>query len=295
MTFNKWHGAIVGAAIGLTVALSFKKTDSVSPHRENAPPAPASPKAGQLSRTEGIRPSADVPPLPNQSVGMENIAARAAGIMNNPTMLDTLSRMRRISVEKDFAELMDVLHLSSAERKEFIGMIERARTEESILGMKLLAGEGTLEEREQMSRRIEAAKADADKQVKGLFKGEASFGLYREYVDQKPERAQITALSGSLAAIGQPLSSDQSLALKAIVIEEKKNTKPKVESDAGRPAATADIFGQDAVMSRIENIQQYQSQIEARAASVLNPAQLAGLREQNARRVEKLRTASGQK
>jgi hypothetical protein len=282
-------GLGVAAAVGIAIVHYGRRVaPPAAPSTSTAPAAASSPALPAPAATREIPPPPASAPMADLSP--DQMAARASAIIENPQAIATLARMNAISAENEFGELMDVLKLSSAERKAFLRIVGAARTKESTIGMKVLAG-ASGEERQALEAEAAAVRAKMDEDIRALVQGEESFALYRDYLEQKPARAHAAELTAAVRESGEPLSAEQAAQLKAIVHEERR---PPGTGGAGHSEATAVDFGRpEFVAARTARLEEFHRRIEQRAAGLLTPTQLSALKASQDARRERLRSTFG--
>jgi hypothetical protein len=221
----------------------------------------------------------------------KSLASIASQMMNTPAMREIMARTQRTALEKMFADLMNQLGLSPEDRARFIDLVAEKRMNATEAGLKMMSGNLTPEERAALAQQMKDGNADSDTKIREFLGNDTSYAAYQDYVAQQPVRTQVTALSTSLAAAGQPMSPEQSTALATVMTETRKNfTFTHDFSDPANSDPQTMLNG-PAMDTYFQEQEQLQSRIADHAAAFLSPDQVAALRQAQAARLDLTRTS----
>ncbi len=218
-----------------------------------------------------------------------SFGALAASMMNNPAMRDMMARSQKLALERKFADLMTQLGLSPEDRARFIGLLAEKQMNTTEIGLKMMSGNQTPEERAAVGQQIKDANAAVDARIRDFFSDPAAYATYQDYLVQQPLRAEVTALNTSLAASGQQMSPEQSSALATVITETRRDfaaSSRDIVDPTNDPQAALNGPALDAFF---QHQQQMQSQIADRAAAFLTPEQVAALRQSQASRMDQMK------
>lgn len=244
-------------------------------------------QVAELEAQRAAVPAPAPPAIPAGPAKPASFGALASEMMKTPAMREMMVRSQKTALERRFADLMDQLGLSPQDRTRFIDLLVEKQMYTVDIGLKMISGNQTAEDRAATAQQVKEMNAASDAKIRDFFGNDtASYATYQDYVVQQPLRAQVTALSASLATAGQPMSPGQSDALAGVMTEARKNFV--FTRDFSDPANTDPqaVMNGPAMDTYFQEQEQLQNQIADRAAAFLSPEQVVALRQAQAGRLE---------
>lgn len=221
----------------------------------------------------------------NPAASMGSIASQ---MMSNPTMRSMVASQMKRSLETRYADLFTKFAFSPEQRAQFIDILTENQDAMMDLSQKMVGGNLTPAEREEIQRQGKELDAGIEAKMRGFFNDETKYADYKLFNDQQTERTQVTALQTALARTSQPLTAEQSAAMADLMYQERKSLAA-TRSVAPESSDPAVALSSSATETRLREQEQLQARITDRAASVLNPDQLAALRSTQATQLQSLR------
>jgi hypothetical protein len=225
-------------------------------------------------------PSAPVVPPPAPANAL-------AALASNPAMRNIMAATQKRMMETRFADLFTQMQFTPEQRARFLEIMNEASAPFMEAGLKLAAGNMSAAEQAAMRQQSKDADVAVDVRLREFFGDESKFAFYKQFTEQQTERTQVNSLNATLAQSGQaPLTAGQAAALTNLMYAERKSFHytPAPTVDPANPLAAA--TSPEATALRLQDQQRLQEQIAVRAATVLNPDQLAALRRDQATRME---------
>lgn len=242
------------------------------------------------ARTEAAATKSSAATKPASATPANPMAAIAA-TMNNPAMRTMMASQQKRMLETRFADLFNQLQFTPEQRARFLEILSDGQGLLTESSLKLISGNLTPEEKAALRDQVKDIQAVMDQKVREFFGDDTKYAAYKQYNEQQAERTQVTTLKRNLAESGvAPLTAEQSAALTDMMYLERKTfpfSKP-TNRDAANPL---EIPTPEAMETHLREQEQLDNQIANRAASILTPEQVAGLRQAQARRLETLRSS----
>lgn len=217
-----------------------------------------------------------------------SMAALTSQMLSNPAMRSMVAAQMRRTYETQFAGLFAKFGFSPEQRSGFIDILVENQEAMMDLSQKMMGGNVSAAEREEIQRQGKEMEAGIDSKLRGFLNDETKYAEYKLFTDQQTERTQVTALQTALARTSQPLTPEQSAAMTDLMYQERKSLAA-TRSAATESSDPAVALSSSAVETRIREQEQLQARITDRAASVLNPDQLAALRRTQTTQLQSLR------
>jgi hypothetical protein len=224
--------------------------------------------------------SADAPAAPKK-----NPMAQMAEMLKSPAMHDMMVAQQKQAVELAFGDLIKHLNLTPDERDQFVKLLTDRQMNQMDIGLKLMDGANlTAEDRAGLGQQIKDANAADDAQIQQFLNNDTDFAYYQTYVQQQPERTELSMLNTTLTKDNIPLDSTQTDSLASLMYDARKNFK--FTTDFSDPSAAAtispDTLTDQTIQTYEQQQEQLQDQIAEQAASILSPEQLAAFKQNQA-------------
>jgi outer membrane murein-binding lipoprotein Lpp len=202
--------------------------------------------------------------------------SQMAEMMKNPAMHDMIAAQQKQAVEMSFGDLIKHFNLSPEERDQFVKLLTDRQMDQVDIGLKAMDPSLTPDERAALGQQIKDANAADDAKIQQFLNDDADYAYYQTYVQQQPERTEISMLNTTLAKDNMPLDPTQADNLATMMYNARTNFK--FTQNFGDPTAAASIdpssMTDQAIQTYLQQEAQLQSQIADQAASLLTPEQL---------------------
>jgi hypothetical protein len=208
-------------------------------------------------------------------------AAELATSLQNPAARDQMAAQQAKAVAAIYGDLFKHFQFPP----EQAGILQKLLLDKQMnqvdLGLRMMDPNLSQAERAQLADQLQAANAASDAKIRDFFSNDADFAYYQTYVQQQPERLEVSNFSTNLANANLTLDPGQSEALVNLMYQERSNfkfTQDFYDQSKLDPAAitgpAADTF--------LQEQEQLQTQIAQRAATLLTPEQLVVFKQNQA-------------
>jgi hypothetical protein len=207
----------------------------------------------------------------------KNPMAQLAQMMKNPAMHDMIEFQQKQAVQMAFGNLIKRFNLSPDERDQFVKLLTDRQMNQVDMGMSLMDGGNlTADDRAAAAQQLKDANAASDAQIQQFLNDDADYAYYQTYVQQQPERTELSMLNNTLAKDNMPLDSTQTDNLASLMYDARKNFNFTV--NYGDPSTTATqspaSMTEQSVQTYEQQQEQLDGQIDDQATSILSPEQL---------------------
>jgi hypothetical protein len=199
-------------------------------------------------------------------------------MMDNPAMKEMMATQVRGMVDGTYKDLFEDLQLTEEQREVLAALLSERLLAQQSLGMKMLKGGMTKEERDKLGEELKTAKAASDEKVKEALGDPAKVERFERYEDSQPERQQIGMLKGALTKAGEPLTTEQEEKLMAAMYSERKAFKFD-HNYQDQTDVNPEKFSEPAIGRYQEQSKQLSAKIDAQAAGFLSEKQLTSFRD----------------
>lgn len=217
---------------------------------------------------------------------MENTLRNQQRIMNsmatmreNPTINKMIEASQRGTVGALYADMLDYLDLNEEETRYFMDLLMFRQMEQVDFGMKLMSGQLSQEEREQMAVRLNEVNDEMLAQMETFLNSENDFEEFRFYEKTIGERMALSQLDQKLAELEQPLSDDEYRELLDLMHRQKEDYDWSTTlHDQQSTDISAERFSDENMQKHTDDIMTLNENIFAQAANLLSPEQLEAFR-----------------
>jgi hypothetical protein len=214
------------------------------------------------------------------------MAQMAEMMAKNPAMRQMIADQQKQQIQRQYGDLIKSLNLSPDEADQFLKLLSDKQMSQMDAGLKLAAGNLSADDRAALVQQIKDNSDAGDAQIKEFLNNDADYTQYQTYTQQMPERQEVSTLSSSLAAAGQPLDPSQVDPLVQMMADERANFKFTGDLGNGNSNPDPSKLTGAAIDSYLQQEAQLQSQIADRAASILTPEQLEVFKQNQANQLQ---------
>ena len=205
----------------------------------------------------------------------KNPMAQVAEMMKDPAMRDMVAAQQKQAVEMNFGDLIKHFNLSPAERDQFVKLLTDRQLNQMDISLKLMGGGNlTPDDRAALGQQIKDANAASDAQIQQFLNDDADYAYYQTYVQQQPERMQLTTLNTQLTKAGIPLDPAQTDNLASVMYDTRKNFKFTTDYTDPTASTSPDFLTEQSVQTYEQQQEQLDGQIAQQVAPLLTPDQL---------------------
>ncbi len=228
--------------------------------------AGSAPTAAPGQNTEA---SAAAPAAPKK-----NPMAQLAEMMKTPAMRDMITAQQKQAVEMNFGDLIKHFNLSPAERDQFVKLLTDRQLNQMDIGLKIMGGNLTADDRAALGQQSKDANAATDAQIQQFLNDDADYAYYQTYVQQQPERMQLSTLNTQLTKAGIPLDPSQTDNLASVMYDARKNFKFTTDYSDPTALTSPNALTEQSVQTYEQQKEQLDSQIVEQVTPLLTPDQL---------------------
>ena len=228
--------------------------------------AGSAPTAAPGQNTEA---SAAAPAAPKK-----NPMAQLAEMMKTPAMRDMITAQQKQAVEMNFGDLIKHFNLSPAERDQFVKLLTERQLNQMDIGLKIMGGNLTADDRAALGQQSKDANAATDAQIQQFLNDDADYAYYQTYVQQQPERMQLSTLNTQLTKAGIPLDPSQTDNLASVMYDARKNFKFTTDYSDPTALTSPNALTEQSVQTYEQQKEQLDSQIVEQVTPLLTPDQL---------------------
>jgi hypothetical protein len=212
----------------------------------------------------------------------KNPMAQMAEMLKSPAMHDMMVAQQKQAVQLAFGDLIKHFNFTPDERDQFVKLLTDRQMNQMDIGLKLMDGGNlTADDRAGLAQQIKDANAADDTQIQQFLNNDTDYAYYQTYVQQQPERTELSMLNTTLAKDNIPLDSTQTDSLASLMYDARKNFK--FTTDFSDPSAAAtispDTLTDQTIQTYEQQQEQLQDQIAEQAANILSPEQLAAFKQ----------------
>ena len=232
-------------------------------------------QAAQLSRALTNRVQAAAPPDTNSKP-----TNPFAEMFKNPEMREMIKKQQQTAlasiIEKNYADFIKTQPLSPEQASALKELITRKMAVGADLGMEMMSGELTAEQRAELTKRVKTDTDAITAEIKD-FLGADNYSTFETYEKSLPDRMAVSGFKDQLAGGEMALKSDQEQQLIQAMSQEREGFKFTTDySNQTSPAA--DMFSQfteDKLNVYFQEQEQLNQRYLARAQTILSPEQYA--------------------
>jgi len=203
-----------------------------------------------------------------------------AKMMDNPTMSKVMEASQRGAVGALYSDLMEYLNLDREETEYFMDLLMSRQMKNVELGMKMMSGELSEEEKTAMAEEIEKAGQTVKEEMERFLNNPEDFAEWEFYEKTMGERMMLSQVDQKLAAADETLSDEAYRELLGMMHEEKENFQFSSNlHDDKNMDLSAERFSAENLQSFAADTEKLNGIISQRAQDMLTPEQFAAFSE----------------
>jgi hypothetical protein len=282
-----WNFRLRAKVAALTEQALVARSDLEAAHRKLPPVGDRSssskrsampPKPGESPDTES---GASIPTPPagaagataksesKRRVNTEDFSA----MVKSPIMQKIMASQTSAVMQMTYDRLMNHFELSPEERDYFQRLLVEKQSNIQNLGMQFMNPALTNDERQALGKKIEEALKTGEEKIRTFLNDDGDFAYYQTYSGQEPERMEIGMFESSLEG-SDALDAATSDALAVLQNEARKKFPFTVDFYDHKNFGNVSALNTPSVQKFLEEQSEFQSQVAAKAADMLTPAQL---------------------
>ncbi len=203
-----------------------------------------------------------------------------AKMMDNPTMSKVMEASQRGAVGALYSDLMEYLDLDREETEYFMDLLMSRQMKNVELGMKMMAGELTEEEKTALMEEIKQAGETVETEMENFLNNPADFAEFEFYEKTMGERMMLSQVDQKLSAADATLSDEAYRELLGMMHEEKKDFQFTSNlHDEKNMDLSAERFSTENLQNFGNDIERLNETIIQRAQGMLTPEQFTAFSE----------------
>ena len=251
----------------------------------------AAPKPTLEATPSAVVRSAEEPesqPLPVEEVAVSEAKETSgrrmmksmAKMMDNPTMNKVMEASQRGAVGALYSDLMEYLDLNREETEYFMDLLMFRQMKNVELGMKMMSGELSNEEKKVLTEGIEEAGEIVKEGMETFLNNPEDFAEWEFYEKTMGERMMLSQVDQKLSAADATLSDEAYRELLGMMHEEKKNFQftSNLHDDKNMDLST-ERFSTENLQNFANDIERLNGTISQRAQGMLTPEQFSAFSE----------------
>jgi hypothetical protein len=218
-----------------------------------------------------------------------DIGSVATRMLGNSAMRALIATSQRRALEQEFGGILAELAFTADQRDRFLDLLLESQTVVMDASLQRLTGKLNAEENAQVQRTIDAANESTLARAEAFFQREfpadpGKFAAFRHHSALGPDRAEVAALQRAFTAAGRALNPRQERDLAEVLHEVRSGVVPALDPED----ISLLVLSAETLAPRIKDQQRIDTLLRAKAAAVLDPAQLELLAAHQAERLRAL-------
>ena len=239
-----------------------KQDDFVSRNLPNALDELTGVVAAEQQEREGI-----------ESAQKERLMRNLEANLELPGMNRIIREQQRVLMADQFSDLIETYGLNDQERDYFLDLLTARQMYHVDLGMKLMTGMLSEEERTELLQRVGAGIDEMNKEIDWFLNNKTDSEYFDYYERTEGERSIVESVSDQLTQSGSPLKEGMDMELIAIMHEQLSSYPFSVNlEENGEPVFPN--FTSDNIDTFVREMQDLRDPMMQEAAAVLTPEQL---------------------
>ena len=199
-----------------------------------------------------------------------------ATMMENPTMNKVMEASQRGAIGALYTDLIDYLNLDKAEEEYFMDLLMHRQMKQMDLGMKMMSGKLTEEEKQTLTAEVSAAADTVKAEIEKFLNNPEDYAEWEFYEKTVGERMMLSQMDQDLAASEASLSDETYRDLLGMMHDEKVTFDFTSDlSDQESMDMSAERFSKENVQNLVDDMQRLNELIISKAQRILTPEQLA--------------------
>jgi hypothetical protein len=234
--------------------------------------------------------------LTNQVAAIEATNAKPANpfaeMFKNPEMREMIKNQQKTvmgtMIDKNYADFFKSMNLTPEQQKAMKDLLLDKMLGNADLGMEMMGGELTAEQRAELTKKMKEASDAINQQLKDLL-GAENYSLFENYEKSIPDRMAIDSFKTQLSE-GLQLSSAQEDQLRDALSSERQDFKFTTDlNDQQNLGDMKSRFTKDKIDLFLQEQEQLGQRYLARAQSILTPQQYAAYQKSLANQQEMMK------
>jgi len=239
-----------------------KQDDFVSRNLPNALDELKGVVAAEQQEREGI-----------ESAQKERLMRNLEANLELPGMNRIIREQQRVLMADQFSALIETYGLNDEEKEYFLDLLTARQMYHVDLGMKLMTGMLSEEERTELLQRVGAGIDEMNKEIDWFLNNKTDSEYFDYYERTEGERSIVESVSDQLTQSGSPLKEGMDMELIAIMHEQLSSYPFSVNlEENGEPVFPN--FTSDNIDTFVREMQDLRDPMMQEAAAVLTPEQL---------------------
>ena len=203
-----------------------------------------------------------------------------AKMMDNPTMNKVMEASQRGAVGALYSDLMEYLDLNREETEYFMDLLMFRQMENVELGMKMMSGELSDEEKKVLTDGIKEAGEIVKERMETFLNNPEDFAEWEFYEKTMGERMMLSQVDQKLSAADATLSDEAYRELLGMMHEEKNSFQftSNLHDDKNMDLS-AERFSTENLQNFANDIERLNENITQRAQGMLTPEQFSAFSE----------------
>ncbi len=210
--------------------------------------------------------------------GKENPIKAIAKAMDNPAMKELMVAQQKATIDTMYKRLYEKLQLEGEDLEHFQGLLTDAQMTMVELGMKMMGGEISEEERKELVQKIQDSQKQLKENVKEFLNDDDDFDYYEFYTDTLSERMAMSGLQQALTQKDIALAPAKEEELVKLMHEERQAIQFE-DHYYDQNRFDPSTMNKAKVDRFLEQYTQLETNVANRAGSILNQEQLAVFKE----------------
>ncbi len=211
----------------------------------------------------------------------QRIMKTVADMRDNPTMNKVIEASQRGTMGALYGDFIEYLKLNPEETNYFMDLIMQRQMANVDFGMKLMGGEMSAEERQEMADKIHAVGEQVKKEMKNFLNSEKDFDEWRYYEKTMGERMALSQMDQKLANAGAEQLSDKEYRelLDMMYTERTEYDWTTDLHDDQKNDISPERWSKDNMQKHSADVEQLGKNILERAKAMLTPEQYESFKE----------------
>lgn len=194
-------------------------------------------------------------------------------LQDNPVMNELMTAQQRATLEVMYKGLVEKLHFTDEERKQFFDLLLDRQMQNAKLGMQLGAGQLSKEETQDLMKKSQAAQKATEDAIKFFLNSDEDFAAFQFYEATTGDRMALGGLRAQLKQQGTAdLAAGVDEQLVKIMYEERK-TYPFANGHQDQNTFDPAMFTEERIAQQIKDLRALNQRISERAGGLLTADQ----------------------
>jgi hypothetical protein len=216
-------------------------------------------------------PAAPAPAVPPAAGNKPSLMAGLAEMLKSPEMKNMLRQQQKFALDMQYGSLFKYLNLPPEQLEGLKELLIERQMAMMEAGLDLMKPGASAADRKEQALRAKELTEQHNQKIAQLL-GEEQYGVFKQYEDTQPERAQIQMFKSGLTGVDGVTEQQEHDLIRAMYEERQSMTKDGGFPDQSNPdPATFTAQGMEKALDQLGKLQ---DRYAVRAADVLSPAQL---------------------